>query len=146
MLDENLRKSSSLENQLVNDAELFELRTGSGLGTEDSESQAAWPGPNSRHQPRSTQGQGGSPGPGTCRGLRRAAAPPPPARHPGLGQGRVGEEGREAAERKDVVGGWMGREGGEAGRGRGRAGAGRERCHVTCVATCRPSCVVEAED
>lgn len=43
MLVENLRKSSSLENQLVNDAELFELRTGSGLGTADGESQAAWP-------------------------------------------------------------------------------------------------------
>lgn len=123
MLVENLRKSSSLENQLVNDAELFELRTGSGLGTADGESQAAWPRPNSRHQPRSTQGRAGSPGPGTCRGLRWAAAPPPPARHPGPGQGRVGEEGREAAERKDVVGGWMGREARRGGAGPGRGGA-----------------------
>lgn len=144
----NLWKSSSLEYRLLSDAELFELQTGSGLGTQAGESQGARHGSKPGHQLYSTQGQVGSPGPATRRRLRPGAAPPPPVRYPGLRQGSVREEGREAAERKDVVGGWMSREGGEARRGEGGAGgvAERARCHVTCVATCRPSCVVEAED
>ena len=51
--------------------------------------------------------------PALCRG---PALPPPDIR--GSGRGVSGEDGRVAAERKDVVGGWRSWEGGGAGRGR----------------------------
>lgn len=79
MLGEKLWKSSTVENQLVSDEELFELRTGSGLGALDGESQGVWPGSSFGHQLYSTQGQAGSPIPGTRRRLRPAPAPPPPS-------------------------------------------------------------------
>lgn len=69
--------------------------------------------------------------------------PRPPAPHPGLGQGRVPGGGAGSGGKEAVVGGRGSLEGGE-GAG-AELGAWRsERCHVTCVATCRPSCVVEA--
>jgi hypothetical protein len=38
MLDQMLWKSSSLENQLINDVEIFVLQPGTGLGASDGES------------------------------------------------------------------------------------------------------------
>jgi hypothetical protein len=93
----------------------------------------------------STQGQAGNCGQGSPVRAGALQRPRPlPAFHPGLGKGRARAEGRAAAEKKDVweAGEWGGS---EAGRGQ-RRGRGGARCHVTCVATCRPSCVVEAED
>ena len=62
--------------------------------------------------------------PALCRG---PALLPPDIR--GSGWGVSGEDGREAAERKDAVGGWRSGEGG--GEGRGGAGAGRSQRAVT---------------
>lgn len=106
------------------------------------------PGPGPTLGTKSTQLKGRYPN--AAKGSTGACALPRPRPlptfHPGLGQGRVWAEGRVAVERKDVVGDW--RVGREAGRGGGGAGgvAERARGHVTYVATCRPSCVVEAED
>lgn len=147
MLDENLFKSSGVENQLLNDAELFELPMGSGLGAEDGESHGAWPSSSSEHQLYSTQGQAGSAGQRTRRRLRPAAAPPSSSLTSGARAGACpGKKGGRL--RKGRMSWEAGENGREGRRGEGRAGgvAERARCHVTCVGTCRPSCVVEAED
>ena len=54
MLWENLWESSGVENQFINEAELSELRMGSGLGAHDGESQDDWPRSNYGHQVYST--------------------------------------------------------------------------------------------
>lgn len=132
-----------MENQLLSGAEISVLQTGTGLVASESESQGLWPGSNSGCLLNSTAGRNFS------QRSQNAPAPPLlrpfPALHPGFEKGRARQEGRSSEEGKAVVGSWSaGRErGGGSRRAGGRGGA---RGHVMCVATCRPSCVVEAED
>lgn len=132
-----------MENQLLSGAETSVLQTGPGLVASDSESRGLWPGSNSGRLLNSMAGRNLNQRP------PNAPAPlllrPFPALHPGLEKGRARPEGRYSEEEKAVVGSWSaGRErGGGSRRAGGRGGA---RDHVMCVATCRPSCVVEAED
>lgn len=86
------------------------------------------PGPGAALDTNSTQGQvrklGPRDPPSPTKAPAQGRCPASSSPHPGLRQGRVGEEGREAAEGKDVVGGWMSRKGSEAGRGRSRGRGG----------------------
>lgn len=100
-------KSSGAENQLVNDEELFELRTGSGLGAQRGESQGPGRRPSADTNSTQLKGRQGAP----SRGRDRACAlpRPRPLAQPdirGSRRGVASAGGREAAERKDVVGGW----------------------------------------